>query len=471
MKKSIFFIFITSLFFSFSTAQHGYNSASVGMGKVSASKFRVPKSNEIHITEYLNYHTHKLPAPNPGEMVHMDLQVSKVDMYVKADRPDRHRVLQIGFSTPELPPAHALAAPSNLCLLVDRSGSMQGDRIETAKLALQSFVEGLSSQDIVSLVVFDHEAEVWVRAKEAGNKSELIGAINRLEARGSTNMSAGVDKACQELMRNFSANQTNRVIILTDAMINTGELSPQAILAKHCDPHDIKMQEQVDFSLIGVGVNFNNDFARTFTQNPHNSIHFIHDRADIEKVFVKDAASLKAVAARQVQLQLFVPDVESHFRYNSIFGLDISNARHSWELKDMNYGLTQVALISFQLGDMCMEADAPLEIIAVLSYFDPASGEKVRQTQKIKVRPYNAPPNFEVEKNWAIANLAQALKSMSQSVEMYPQQEKEQANEIISKAIREIESQPRFLRDEDVDFMYKMVKTYQKDLALAFGKG
>lgn len=467
--KNYFVSIIAILFFSpFSFGQHGYNSASVGMGKVSAEHRRIPLPDEIHITEYLNYHQHTLPLPEAGEMVHMDLQVSPADMFAPDYRSDRHRVLQIGFTTPTSAAHQLFAKPANLCLLVDRSGSMQGERMQTAKKALKTFVQSLSSHDIVSLVVFDHAAEVVIQASEVGNKQELLWAIENLSTRGSTNMSAGVEIACQQLMRNFSATQTNRVIILTDAQINTGELSPQEILAKYSDQNDIKLQEHVDFSLIGVGIDFNNDFARKFTQNSHNTIHFIHDHADIEKVFVTDAASLISVAARQVELKLYINGQETCFNTRKVYGLDNSNARYTWQLQDMNYGLTQVGLIAFQLGEMCWEEEAELSITAVLSYYDPATGEKHRQVQKVDVRPNEAPNNFEVEKNWAIANLAQALKSMSQSVQAHPEQKHNEAAKIIDYAIGEVEAQPHFLRDKDVLFMLNIVKAYQKDLEIAF---
>lgn len=467
MKK--YFISIIAIFFLFSflQAQESYNSASVGMGKVNAQQQRIPTPDEINITEYLNYHTHQLPLPERGEKVHLNLQISPADMFAPAYRSNRHRVLQIGFTTPTSSDHKVSAKPSNLCLLVDRSGSMQGGRMEMAKEALKAFVGGLSSQDIVSLVVFDHVAEVVVPATQVGNKQELLWAIDLLSTRGSTNMAAGVDVACQQLMQHFSATQTNRVIILTDAQINTGELSPQAILAKHADRNDIKLQEHVDFSLIGVGINFNHDFARKFTSNTHNSIHFINDHEDIEKVFVKDAASLISVAARQVQLRLFFEGQENCFNTQKVYGLDNDIARHTWQLQDMNYGLTQVGLIDFQLGNNCWEESTYLNITAELTYFDPETGERVRQVQSLRVQPEEAPSNYEVEKNWAIANLAQALKSMSKSVQTNPAQKYNEAAKIIDSAVREVEAQPRFLRDKDIKFMMDMVRAYQQDLEVA----
>lgn len=470
MKNQLAFFLISLLFLPSSYAQRGYNSASISMGKVSAQHRRIPVPDEIHITEYLNYHTHMLPLPAYGEKVRLDLQVSHTNAFAHRYRMERHHVLQLGFTTPTHADLTQSDKAANLCLLVDRSGSMQGERIELVKNALRAFVEGLGPQDMVSLVVFDHEAEVIVPAR-AGNQRELLSAINHLSTRGSTNMSAGVDKACTQLMKHFHVNQTNRVIILTDAMINTGELSPQAILANHASEHDVRLQEHVDFSLIGVGINFDHQFARTFTSNAHNSIHFINDHQDIKKVFVDEAVSLKSVAARQVEVKLFIEGQEICFATRKVYGLDQPKDRYTWKLQDMNYGLTQVGLIAFTLGELCWEGKKYLDITAVLTYYDPETGETRTQSQKVKIRPNEAPVNFDIEKNWVIANLAQALKSMSLSVKQNPDQQFNEANKIIDTALKEVESHPRFLRDNDVLFVYRQVKAYQRDLELAYGKG
>jgi len=463
MKR--FSLFILFLSFLFSFAQEGYSSASVGMGKVSAQQARIPKPEEIHVNEYLNYHKHKLPLPETGEKVGLDLQLSVVDAFRARDKRDRQRVLQIGFTTPqEVPFNHE--KPSNICLLVDRSGSMRGERIQRVKDALLTFTESLFPHDIVSLVVFDHEAGTWYPAQQVGNKASLIQAIQRLEARGATNMGIGVDIACQEVMKHFSAHQTNRVIILTDAQVNTGELSPQAILAKHSDRYDENLQEHVDFSLIGVGINFNHDFARTFTQNPHNSIHFIHDQEDIQKVMGEDAISLTTVAARQVEVELRVHDVTTHFQYQSTWGFEYSNRRHVFELKNMNYGLTQVMLVSFFIGDHIIENNEALPIGVALRFVDPATGEKRLIQKQVMVYPNEEPRNFEVERNWAIANLAQALRMMSTHVHYFGNQREGQAEMELSKALYEVEAVPRLLQDKDVVFVYEILKKYQKELNL-----
>ena len=467
MKHITFFIL--SLFLLPLFGQEGYRSAAVSMGKKSAQTAQVPHPSEIHITEYLNYHRHRLPIPAEGSKVHLDLQVSPMKLFIDKEKQKSFPVLQIGFSTPKTA-SESTDRSSNICLLVDRSGSMQGQNMAMTKNALLTFAKSLNSEDWISLVVFDHEATTILPSHQVGDGKSLISAIYNLQPRGSTNMEIGINAACSELMKHFSPDQTNRVIILTDAQINTGELSPQNILAKYSHPSDPKLSEHVDFTLVGVGINFNHDFARKFTSNSHNSIHFIHDQADIQKLFVQEAASLRQVAARQVKLKLYIDGQESETTVHQTFGLDNKKGNLHWELQDMNYGLTQVALIAFDM-DKSRNAEGPKLITIELSYYDPTTGENVVEQKDIFISRSRHTPNHEVEKNWAIAQLALALKNMSLDVQRAPQQADHTANYLIKTALEEVNTHPYLAADKDVQFMIKILQAYQKDLLVAYGKG
>ena len=90
------------------------------------------------------------------------------------------------------------------------------------------------------------------------------------------------------------------LIILTDALANTGQLNPQSML-RSAQIYDA--DRQVDFVLIGVGAHFNHDLARTLSEKDHNTVHFIDDAEDIQKVFVDELGSLVAPVAKDARRQ------------------------------------------------------------------------------------------------------------------------------------------------------------------------
>lgn len=97
-------------------------------------------------------------------------------------------------------PLHATKrSPINLALVIDRSGSMGGERIEQATEAAVMAVNTLSAQDTLSVVIYDDVVDVIVPAAKVDNKAKLISQIReRLTARGGTALFAGVSRVSKK---------------------------------------------------------------------------------------------------------------------------------------------------------------------------------------------------------------------------------------------------------------------------------
>ena len=88
-------------------------------------------------------------------------------------------VIPVGEGLPE-------AAPLNLCFVLDRSGSMAGEKIENLRKAVQLVIDQLDPTDIVSIVIFDDQADVLVPATPATDKNALKAKVNSITDRGGT---------------------------------------------------------------------------------------------------------------------------------------------------------------------------------------------------------------------------------------------------------------------------------------------
>src|SRR5450755_4168798 len=90
------------------------------------------------------------------------------------------------------PPAVPLKRrPMHLGIALDRSGSMRGSPLETAKAALRQFLAQLAADDKLSLVAFDDETSILAGGVPARDKSSLELAIRSIRSGGQTNLSAG----------------------------------------------------------------------------------------------------------------------------------------------------------------------------------------------------------------------------------------------------------------------------------------
>ena len=143
-------------------------------------------------------------------------------------------------------PAHQ---PKALVFLVDRSGSMGGNRIEMAKQSIIDTLPRMNREDYVSVIIFDGEAEVVLPLHRVGNDvSADIAAVKQIESRGNTNLEAGYRLAIEEAKR-APRNVPATIILLSDGHANDGIVNPEQLgqIASAAIEHFITT------STIGVG--------------------------------------------------------------------------------------------------------------------------------------------------------------------------------------------------------------------------
>ncbi|HEX5964887.1 MAG TPA: VWA domain-containing protein, partial [Pyrinomonadaceae bacterium] len=138
---------------SAATSSQYPSSGSYSVYTAAPPAFRIP--DEIVVDEFVNYHKHRLPLPKAGQAVALDTRWGSGEI----SRSQREAVLQIGFATAEVNERTDLR-PLNLVLVIDKSGSMAGDKMVRVKNSLHTMVGQLRGSDIVSIVAFDSMAEV-----------------------------------------------------------------------------------------------------------------------------------------------------------------------------------------------------------------------------------------------------------------------------------------------------------------------
>jgi len=116
-------------------------------------------------------------------------------------------------------------APVNLAIVLDRSGSMGGEKIKRAKEAAINAVGQLGPNDIVSIVAYDSVVTTLVPATKLTDVKSVIEEIRSIEVGGSTALFAGVSKGAAEVRKFSDKEHVNRVILLSDGLANIGPSS------------------------------------------------------------------------------------------------------------------------------------------------------------------------------------------------------------------------------------------------------
>ena len=110
----------------------------------------------------------------------------------------------------------AVQAPLNLALVLDRSGSMAGQKIRDLRQAARLTLDRLGPDDLVSLVLFDDNVDVLAAARPAADRAALLAQIERIDERGGTQMSLGLQAGLAQLRAGLGPDRVSRLVLLTD---------------------------------------------------------------------------------------------------------------------------------------------------------------------------------------------------------------------------------------------------------------
>jgi Ca-activated chloride channel homolog len=187
--------------------------------------------------------------------------------------------------------------PLNLCLVIDRSSSMRGERLNQVKEAAGKIIDQLSQDDYFSLVVFNDRADVVVPAQHVADKSDLKRAVGMIEAAGGTEMANGMALALQEIQKPLLARGISRLLLLTDGR-TYGDESRCVEVARRAQGRGIGL------TALGIGTEWNEDLLETMTARENSRAQYIASAQEITTVFADELKRLHSIFAQQVRIQL-----------------------------------------------------------------------------------------------------------------------------------------------------------------------
>lgn len=192
-------------------------------------------------------------------------------------------------------------SPINLALVIDRSTSMSGDRIENARAAAILAINMLDKQDTLTVVAYDSRAEVLIPATKVTNKAALINIINqKVHPQGMTALFAGLSKGLNQLDKYLDKEQINRVILLSDGQANVGPTSINELseLAK------IAASKGIAITTMGIGNGYNEDLMVAIAGYSDGNHAFVNNASDLENVFVREFKDVMSVIAQEVTVTI-----------------------------------------------------------------------------------------------------------------------------------------------------------------------
>lgn len=208
---------------------------------------------------------------------------------------DVHLLLEL---TPPAPSVEedAQRAPLRLALVIDRSGSMGGERLDVVKQAAEFLVGRLGAQDRVAVVDYDSDATLRC-ALLPPQDAQVQAAIRGIVSGGMTNLSGGWLKGREQLA---GADGVRRVLLLTDGLANEGITDPKVLAGVVGSA----AADGIGTTSIGVGDGFNEELLADLAAAAGGSYHWINTLDQAAPVFAEEFEDLVALVAQNVSVEI-----------------------------------------------------------------------------------------------------------------------------------------------------------------------
>ena len=345
-----------------------------------------------------------LPAEEGGQQCKFELTAGRAVLPVDKKTELCLKVGVTGFETES-----DVARPElNIALVIDKSGSMSGDRIRQAKEAAAFAVNQMKESDIVSVVVYDSDVEVLVPATKLTSKKDVLAKIDSIDADGTTALYAGTEKGAEEVKKFYDKGRVNRVILLSDGMANVGP----------SNPGDLKKLGQrlggegITVTTLGLGDGYNEDLMQQLAQAADGNHAFITSAKNLVEVFDEEFKTVTKVVASEAGCKLVCAEgirpIRVLNRDAEISGQEIKFSWNQIYSGHQRYALVEVEVPAGANGEKRSIATATLSYANMKTNKTDNLSDSVEITYSSSEEDVKAAENEEVMKDYVSQSAALA---------------------------------------------------------------
>ena len=287
------------------------------------------------------------------------------------------------------------APPLNVCLVLDRSTSMHGDKLDMVKSAAVQLIRSLRPQDVFSVVAFSDTAEVIIPAAINWETNKREALIQFMQSSGSTELYQGLDAGLQEVRRSLNPSRVNHIILLTDGHTYGDE---QACL----ELAEGAARQNIGITGLGVGAEWNDIFLDALASRTGGSSAYISKPKDIQRILVDKFNALISTFADDVILEY---REQENVRINYAFRLQPEGGTVEVEdpihLGPVSRELPLIVLLEFVIDPAALEQasimllDGALKI-SVAALPAPIAPIRLRVMREVHETPSSDPPPTKI---------------------------------------------------------------------------
>ncbi|WP_087887581.1 vWA domain-containing protein [Streptomyces alboflavus] len=281
------------------------DTASYGFARRTLDQGRLPDPAAVRPEEFVNSFRQDYPKPDgDGFSVSVDGARTGADGW---------SLMRVGLATrPD--DEERRRPPAALTFVIDISGSMaEPGRLDLVRKSLGVMTDRLRDDDSVALVTFSDRAETVLPMTRLGDSRDRVhAAVDDLRPTASTNVEAGITTGYDTASRGLREGATNRVVLLSDALANTGDTSADGILRR---VEDARRAHGITLFGVGVGSEYGDALMERLADRGDGHTTYVADEDDAREVFCERLPENIDLRARDAKSQVtFDPETVERFR-------------------------------------------------------------------------------------------------------------------------------------------------------------
>ncbi|WP_321279368.1 von Willebrand factor type A domain-containing protein [Marinifilum fragile] len=264
-----------------------------------------PPIDAVRIEEMINYFNYNYEQPTGEHPFAIHHEIARCPWN------NDNLLLHIGLQGKKIETDNLPA--SNLVFLLDVSGSMNSqNKLPLLKKAFKLLVNQLRPEDKVAIVVYAGSSGLVLPSTNGNKKEEILNALNKLNAGGSTAGAEGLKLAYKTARENFIDGGNNRIILATDGDFNVG-ISSNAEMERLIEK---ERDNGVFISVLGFGMgNYKDDKMEIIADKGNGNYSYIDNILEAKKVLVNEFGGTLHTIAKDVKIQIeFNPAIVEEYR-------------------------------------------------------------------------------------------------------------------------------------------------------------
>jgi Ca-activated chloride channel family protein len=187
-------------------------------------------------------------------------------------------------------------------VILDRSGSMGGEKLEQARAAIRSLVAQLDPQDRFGLVIYSNDATLVIplAPADADARDRWLSTVAAIQADGGTNMSSGLDLGLDTLERTRGAGRAQRAILLSDGLANQGDASHDGLVRRATRA----ARGEYMLTTVGIGADFNEYLMTALADAGTGNYYYLKVGDDLASVFAREFGAARTTVASGLAVRI-----------------------------------------------------------------------------------------------------------------------------------------------------------------------